>query len=152
MVMICHLSILTSYNSMFSSTKLCSWFKTEREETQHCQTAFSFHSCQCIWETVLFSLITLSATTQKVMTFKCPSGNCSTWARSAYSETGERGRDETSTELVPRSCILTGFFKCWCHPVSQRSIANHQSHRPHPNQVLTPTPTTCFCITFAIRL
>lgn len=111
-----------------------------------------FHSCQCIWETVLFSPITLSATTQNVMTFKCPSGKCSTWARSAYSETGERGRDETSTELVPRSCILTGFFKCWCHPVSQRSIANHQSHRPHPNQVLTPTPTTCFCITLAIRL
>lgn len=72
----------------FPPKKLCSWFKAEREETSHYQTAFWFHSCLCMWETALSSLITSPATTQRVVTLKCPSEHCSTWARAAHSETG----------------------------------------------------------------
>lgn len=95
-----------------------------------------------MWETVLLSLITLSAVTQRVMTLKSPSGNCSTWARAAYSATGEQGRAETSTELVPRPWVLTGFFKCWCHPVSRQRTANHTALTPtrYSHQHLATAP------------
>lgn len=74
-----------------------------------------------------FSPWSLCQQQHRVMTLKWPSGNCSTWARAAYSETGQGGRDER-TELEPRPCILPGFWNAdatQCHnralPITQPS-------------------------------
>lgn len=73
----------------------------------------------------LFSLITLSATTQRVISSQLQLPEGVKPEQGCHSETGGLDRDETNTELVRWPCILTAFFTCWCHPVSRQSIANH---------------------------
>lgn len=61
------------------------------------------------------------------------------------------GQGWNNTEPVPRPCILMGFFKCWCHPVSPQSIASHPPMTQPSARAHTIT-YQCFCITLAERL